>query len=236
MEHVKQHQTTLTMKRNLQTLAVTSTIAASFLTGCSSEQITARTDPNRPSIVQVSEGYDTFGRKWGNPPVEFSRESFVTFTGTITDIDYATREVTLKDAQGRTETFVVGKRVLRFNEAKVGDVVSVDYYVGLNAEIRKPTPEEAQNPLVVLEATEKAALNSDPAADRVRQVRAVVTVVGVDRAAQTITVQGPRGKYFTARVADASKLDQVHVGDTIVMTFTEATAISLRPAASATAK
>ena len=82
-----------------------------------------------------------------------SRNEFVllNFTGTITDIDYANREMTLKGPQGRIETFVVDKKVQRFNEAKVGDKVSVDYYLGFNAEVRKPTAEEEQNPLVVLE-------------------------------------------------------------------------------------
>ena len=72
------------------------------------------------------------------------------YTGTITDIDYSNREITLKDPQGRIETFVVDKSVQRLNEAKVGDKVSVDYYLGFNAEVRKPTAEEEQNPLVVL--------------------------------------------------------------------------------------
>jgi hypothetical protein len=70
-------------------------------------------------------------------------------TGTITDIDYPNREMTLKGPEGRLETFVVDREVKRFNEAKVGDKVSLDYYLGFNAEVRTPTPEEQQNPLVV---------------------------------------------------------------------------------------
>jgi hypothetical protein len=230
------------MKRNLQTLALPAAIAASFLVGCGGPRITARTAPKRPSIVQVREGYDTFGRRWedqASQPAKskmLSRHEFETgnFTGTITDIDYSNREVTLKDSQGRTETFSVGKEVQRFSEAKVGDKVSVDYYLGFNAEVRKPTAEEEQNPLVVQEATGRAGPDEPPAASSMRQVRAVVTIEGLDRAKQTVTVKGPRGKYYTARVADPSRLDQVHIGDTIVMTFMEAAAISLKPAGTET--
>jgi hypothetical protein len=221
------------MKRNLLTFAVPAAIAASFLSGCSSEKITARTDPTRPSIVQVNEGYDTFGRKWGDEkPGMLTRNDSVllTFTGTITDIDYPNRELTLKDSQGRIETFVVGKRVQRFNEAKVGDKVSLDYYLGFNAEVRKPTAGEAQNPLVVVDTVGRAGPEADPAGGLVRRIRAVVTIEALDRAAQTITVKGPRGKYFVARVADPSRFDKVHIGETIVLTFTEAAAISLKPA------
>jgi len=223
------------MKRNLQTVAVPVVIAAGFLFGCAGpEKITDRTDPNRASVVQTQEGYDTFGRKWGDEPVPkvLGRSDFVlqSYTGTITDIDYSTRELTLQDAYGRAETFVVDNKVQRFNEAKVGDKVLVDYYLGYNAQVRKPTAEEAQNPLVVLEATGRAAPDESPAAHGTRQTRAVVTIEGLDRQTQTLTVKGPRGKHYVARVADPSRFDQVHIGDTIVMTFYEAAAISLKPA------
>jgi len=217
------------MKRNLRTLAVPASIAASLLMGCSSAlRVTDRTDPTRPSAVQVQEGYDTFGRKWE----VLSRDDFVllNYTGTITDIDYPDREMTLEGPHGQRETFVVDKKVQRFNEAKVGDKVSIDYYLGFNAEVRNPTAEERQNPLVVLETAGRAGPNAAPAAHDMRQIRAVVTIVGLDRSAQTVTVKGPRGKYFVARVADPSRLEKVRIGQTILMTFTEATAISLKPA------
>ena len=98
-----------TMKRNLQTLAVPAAIAASFLIGCSTPlSITDRTDPTRPSIVQVQEGYDTFGRKW---EVLSRHESvLLTYTGTITDIDYANREMTLKGPEGRARNLRRGQK------------------------------------------------------------------------------------------------------------------------------
>lgn len=222
------------MKRNLQMLAVPATIAASLLLGCSGPEITGRAPQTRPSIVQVQEGYDTLGRNWGdqtNPNI-ISRNEFTLqkFAGTITDIDYSTREVTLKDSQGRLQTFVMDKSVQRFNEAKVGDKVSVDYYQGLNAEVRKPTAEEAQNPLVVGESLSRTGRDEEPAGSVGRRIRAVVTIEAMDRAAQTVTVKGPRGQYFVARVEDPSNFDKVQVGDTIVLTFNEAAAISLTPA------
>jgi len=218
------------MKKNLQTLAMAAAIAAGFLTGCSTPlAITGRTDPTRPSIVQVQEGYDTFGRKW---EVLSRHESMlVSVTGTITDIDYQKREMTLQAPGGHLETFVVDKQVQRFNEARVGDKVSLDYYLGASAEVRKPTAEEKQNPLVVLDTMSKTGRESAPAAYDARQIRAVVTIESLDRAAQTITVKGPRGKYFTTRVADPSRFERVVIGDTILLTFTEATVVSLKPAA-----
>jgi hypothetical protein len=105
----------------------------------------------------------------------------------------------------------------------------VDYYLGYNAEVRKPTAEEAQNPLVVVESLSRTGRDTEPAGGVARRIRAVVTVEAMDRAAQTITVKGPRGKYFVTAVNDPSNFDKVHVGDTIVLTFNQAAAISLTP-------
>jgi hypothetical protein len=210
--------------------AVPAAMAASFLAGCTTPlSITDRTDPNRSSIVQVQEGYDTLGRKW--EVLDRHESILLSYTGTITELDYANREMTLKGADGRVESFYVAKSVQRFNEAKVGDKVSIDYYLGVSAVVRPPTEAEKQNPLVVVDAMAKTGPQGAPAAYDVRQIRAVVTIESMDRQAQTITVKGPRGNCFTARVKDPSRLDKVRVGQTILMTFTEATAASLKPAA-----
>jgi len=207
-------------------------------------------------MVQVSEGYDTLGRKWEvrtKPPVApapvpvavgapapvaqpevFRRteSAVLNLTGTITDIDHANREMTLKGPEGRLATFVVDKDVRRFNEAKVGDKVNIDYHLGVTAEVRKPTPEEERNPLVVMKTESRAGQDADPSAREMRKIRAVVTIEELDRRANTVTVKGPRGKYFTARVDDPSRLEKVRIGDTILMTLTESTAVSLKPAES----
>jgi hypothetical protein len=217
------------LKTNLQRIVLTASIAVSFLVGCStSKRITDRTDPSRPSDVQVKEGYDTLGRKWE----VFRREesALVTYAGTITDIDYATREMTLKGPDGRLETFVVDKKVQRFEEARIGDKVSVDYYLGIDAEVRPPTAEEKANPLKVLDTAEaRNGPNAAPSAYDMRRVRALVTIASVDKSAQTVTVKGSNGRYYTSRVKDPSRLDKVRIGDSILMTFTEATVVSLKP-------
>jgi len=216
------------MKKYLQTL-MPAAIAASFLMGCSSSlKVTDRTDAARSSDVQVKEGYDTFGRKW--EVLSRSESLLLTYTGTITDLDYTDREMTLQDSEGRLETFVVDKKVQRFDDARIGDIVSLGYYLGVDAEVRPPTNEEKANPLVVLNAaTVRTGPESAPAAYEVRRVRAVVTIEALDKAVQTVTVKGPRGRYYTARVADPSRLEKVRVGDSVLMTFTEAAAVSLKP-------
>lgn len=154
----------------------------------------------------------------------------VTITASVEAIDPATREVTLKGPLGNTVTFTVDQRVKRLNEVKVGDFVRADYYVSFAAEVRKPTPEEAEHPLVVMDAAGKAPPGTSPAAGGLRRFKVVTTIEGLDRPTRTVTVKGPRGNYLTARVADPSRLTKVHIGETIVITYTEAVAISLEKA------
>ncbi len=164
------------------------------------------------------------------PPMGRKDAVLVTVTASVEAIDPDTREVTLKGPLGNSITFTVDKRVKRLGEVKVGDLVQAEYYVSLAAEVRQPTPEEAEHPLQVLEAGGKAPADAAPAAGGLRQFKVVTTIEGLDRPTRTVTVKGPRGNYLTARVADPERLTKVRIGETVVITYTEAVAISLEKA------
>ena len=155
----------------------------------------------------------------------------VSLTARIESIDPSTREITLKGSLGNEETFVVDKRVKRFDEFKVGDVVTADYYVSIAAELRKPTPEEEKNPIEVLDGAAKAPESESPGVAGLRRYKVVTTVEGLDRPTQTLTVKGPLGHYHTVRVENAADLAKMRIGENIVVTYTEALAISLQKVA-----
>lgn len=165
-----------------------------------------------------------------NAPLSREDSVLVTVTASVESIDYTNREMTLKGPLGNKVTFTVDQRVKRFNEVKVGDFVRADYYVSIAAEVRKPTPEEEKNPLVLLGTAGKAPPGTSPAAGGLRRFKVVTTIEGLDRPTKTITVKGPLGNYLTARVRDPERLTQVRIGENIVVTYTEALAISLEPA------
>lgn len=151
----------------------------------------------------------------------------VTITASVQAINQTNREVTLKGPLGNSVTFAVDRRVKRLSEVRVGDLVRADYFVSVAAELRQPTPEEARSPLVELEAAGKAPPGTSPTAGGLRRFRIVATIEGLDRPTQTITVKGPRGNYLTARVPDSVNLTPLRIGETIVVTLTEAVAVSL---------
>lgn len=162
-------------------------------------------------------------------PVPTAREDAfaVTVKASVEAVDLATREVTLKGPLGNVVTLTVDPAVKRLNEIKVGDFVRADYYLSVAAELRKPTPEEEQNPITVLEGAAKAPPGASPAARGLRRLKVVATIEGLDRSTQTVTVKGPLGNHLTARVADPAVLGRLQLGEKVVLTVTEALAISL---------
>ena len=171
---------------------------------------------------------------------DLSREMAVltSITATVQAVDYAKREVTLKTEMGNTVTFVVDKRIERLNEVKIGDKIRAEYYVSLGGELRKPTAEEEANPLQILQGLAKAPIGTEPAAGGLQQIKAVTTVEGLDLPTQTVTLKGPRGNYVTVRAEHPENLKKLSLEDTVVVTYTEALAISLEklPAAGETGK
>ena len=151
----------------------------------------------------------------------------VRITATVEAIDYDKREATLKGPLGNSVTFIVDERVKRLNEIKVGDTVAADYYVSVAAELRPPTSEEKANPLVILEGAGKAPPGTSPAGGGLRQIKAVCTIEGLDRPTETVTLKGPLGGYASVRTSDPANLPHLRIGDTVLVTYTEALAIAL---------
>ena len=155
----------------------------------------------------------------------------VRITATVEAIDYDKREATLKGPLGNSVTFTVDQRVKRLNEIKVGDQVTADYYVSVAAELRPPTAEETANPLVILEGAGKTPPGTSPAGGGLRQIKAVCTIEGLDRPTETVTLKGPLGRYASVRVGDPTNLPHLRIGDTVLVTYTEALAIALEEVA-----
>ena len=148
-------------------------------------------------------------------------------TAEVTAINRDTREVTLKGPEGNEVTITVGEAVKRLDEVNVGDMVKVDYLISIAAELRKPTSEEAKNPLVIMDAAGRTPKGSEPAAGVARRLKVVTTIEALDRRTETVTVKGPMGRYLPFRVADPERLTKVHIGENIVIVFTQALAVSL---------
>jgi len=148
-------------------------------------------------------------------------------TAIVADIDYEAREFTLSGPLGNIVTLTAGSQIKRFNQFKEGDKVSAVYSTMTRAEFRDPTPEELKNPLVILDDERRVGEKSDPEAVAGRIIRAVVWVKQVSLPTSSVTIKGPRGKYLTLPVEDQKLLNELEVGERVVLTYAEAIAAAL---------
>jgi hypothetical protein len=145
----------------------------------------------------------------------------------ITAIDLETREVTLQGASGNIFTLQSEDRAIKLEDVKVGDTVVVTYLAALESELREPTEEEKAEPWVELE---EEAVSEDPSLPGVadmRIIRAVVTIEGMNREFGTVTIKDSRGKLHIIGDVEPEKMDGVKLGDTAVMVFAQAIALTL---------
>jgi len=146
---------------------------------------------------------------------------------TVTKINHQTREVTVKTDDGREFSFVADPAVKNLAQVNVGDVVTATYAEALAYEVKKGgTPDATQTV-----AGGTAAAGKKPAAAVANQVTVTVQITAIDPATPSVTFKGPQGNTRTIKVRDPEKLKGVSVGDTVVLTYTEALAIKVDKAA-----
>jgi hypothetical protein len=158
------------------------------------------------------------------------REIVKTVYATIQAINLETREVTLKGQQGNVFTLVADPEIKRLAEFAVGDDIVLDYSISMAAEIRQPTPEELAKPYSVVEDTTRASAKQTPGVEGYKIIEAVVTVEGLDRQTQTVTIKGPKGHYLAIKVKDPSTLDKLRLGDVALVVYSESYALRLEKA------
>jgi len=166
----------------------------------------------------------------GATPVEQPRvvkERAAVMTATVQAIDLNTRIVTLKGPKGEVRDIKVGEEAVNLPQVKVGDLVTVKYYESLAIEVIKPG--------AVSGAGEKSAIvrakpGEMPGGMAARQSTVTATVTAIDKKKGTISLKGPEGKTVVAKAEDPKNLDKVKVGDELMITYTEALAISVEKA------
>lgn len=154
--------------------------------------------------------------------------SLISVTEVVESVDYETREVVLRNAYGKATHVVAGPEVKRLNEVQAGDTVTVDYFVSVAYELREPSAEEKKQPFVELEETVQASADQLPGEASLRQFKAVCTIEGLDRPTQSVTLKGPKGNYALVKMKNPENLTKLRIGQTVVVTHTEAMAISLQ--------
>ena len=164
----------------------------------------------------------------GTAPGKAGVAEVVKLTATVTALDKATRDVTLKGPQGNELTLTAGPDVKNFDQIKVGDQVNVEFIQALTLELKKG------GGLVVARTEQKGAAaakpGEKPAGAIGRQVTIVADVVATDPAKQTITLKGPK-QTVDMRIPDPEQFKRIAKGDQVEATYTQAAALAVTPVA-----
>ncbi len=155
------------------------------------------------------------------------KERAAVMTATVEGIDLEKRLVTLKGPKGETRTIKVGEEARNLPQVKVGDLVTVKFYESMAVEVIKPgtAAGAGQSSAIV-----RAKPGEMPGGMATRTAQVTATVTAIDKKKGTLTLKGPEGNLVTAKAEDPKNLDKVKVGDDLLITITEALAISVEHA------
>lgn len=109
--------------------------------------------------------------------------------------------------------------------AQVGTGVVVRYYDAVS--VRKKKAGESLPALSLNSGVVTAKAGGVPGAVAEEHLKAVVSVVQVDKADGTVTIKGTDGSIETVKANSPKVLSQLKAGDDLVITASRATAISL---------
>ncbi|MFT4769531.1 MAG: hypothetical protein ACI8RN_002676 [Glaciecola sp.] len=148
----------------------------------------------------------------------------------VVAVDTETRELVLQLPTGEQMTTVVDPKVARFSEIAAGDFLVVTYLAALAAELREPTEEEMANPWVEGADAGIAGAEEAPGGAMIAAVRAVCTIEGMNRLIGTVTIMDSRGKAHVIGDVKPERIEQLRIGQSVVMTFTQALAVGIEKA------
>jgi len=156
----------------------------------------------------------------------------INLQGQITALDKASRAVTITGSDGGIVDFVASPEVRNFNQLKVGDKVSLDYEAAVALELQPAGSDQVG--VSSAQGGTVSPAGSRPGGSKSNTVSVVTEVVAVDPVANTIALKGPRG--YTQIIAVQrpdlqAKLPNVKRGDLLRISYTEAVALSISPAA-----
>jgi len=156
------------------------------------------------------------------------KEQTTTVTATVQALDLEKRIVTLKGPKGNIFDLKVGPQAKNLKQIQVGDEVVITYYESVAYRLLKPG--EAPVPTTETEVVDTAKKGAKPAGVVGVQTTLTATIEALDMKERTATLKGPDGKTVTIKAQDPKNLEAVKVGDEVVITYTEALAISVEKA------
>lgn len=154
----------------------------------------------------------------------------VTVTASVEAINHETREVTLRGPEGNTTSFVASEEARNLDQVSVGDIVMAEYEQSLSVEVfANDGSVPGAGEFAVAGRSEKGEMPAMAAIDS-QVITATVEEINIE--ANTFKLKGPSGEVNEYVARNPENLKKAAVGDLVVITYTEAVALSVEKAAS----
>ena len=182
-----------------------------------------------PIVVLVLAGTLTWA---GEKQVAVEKPSFfasqtTTVNAVVEAINHETREVTLNLGEDETVTFTASDEARNLDQVNVGDIVNAEYVESLSIEVMANEGiEPGSGELTAMARSEKGEMPAGAIMDT-QIVTATVEEINLEK--NTFKLKGPDGDVNEYVARNPDNLRRAEVGDLVVITMTEAVAISVEP-------
>jgi hypothetical protein len=164
------------------------------------------------------------------PPEPVVKVHLLKATASVKQIDLSSRTVVILAENGLESIVVIGPQVRNLDQVHVGDRIVLSYYTGIAAEVKRPgsgvdTPDAS--------AQARAQPGQRPSGVAVDTVKVRVKIESVDTSLNIVTFQRSDGILRTVAIEDATVqrfIRELHQGDEVELTYTEAVAVDVTPA------
>lgn len=156
--------------------------------------------------------------------LDVERSQVVSVTATVEKIDLKKRMVTVRGSEGKVITIHAGEEVVNLPQVRVGDQVELDYVESLAVRMAKPGEVRDET----AELVTRAKPGSKPGIAEMTETTVTAVILDLDQVRSTATLKLPDGEVAVVKVQDPTNFAKVKVGETIVITYTEAVALSVR--------
>jgi Cu/Ag efflux protein CusF len=147
--------------------------------------------------------------------------------GTITNVDPARREFTVRRSKGDEVVVPVSEKVKNFNQIKVGDQIVLRQSESIVLSLKKT--EKGMRKRSVAETTTLAKPGEKPSISATRETHVVADVTAVDKKKGTITLKGVN-RSRTFQLSDPALLADIKKGDQVEAVLMEGEALSIEAA------
>jgi len=172
-------------------------------------------------LVQSTMAQEEAGEK-----PSFVESDLVEAEATVEAINKEKRLVVLRRSDGKAVTVEAHDRVRNFDQIEIGDKVVVEYYESVAVYVTGPGQEPSASEISEVGVAPKG---EKPGIGAVDTIKVTATVEDINYKTRKVTLKGPEGNTVTIKVPESRKnLENVKKGDTVVMRYTEAVAISVR--------